>query len=92
MSQRRFNIRMSEQIASQIDTLCIETGLYESASEYFRDITRHDLARREEENLQKIGDILEPLLGRPFEECEPFEPKKDLEEMTKRYLAKKEAE
>lgn len=62
MIQRRYNIRVSEQMASQIDVFCIESGLYENASEYFRDIMRQDLARREEVYFKKIGELLEPLL------------------------------
>lgn len=92
MAQRRYNIRVSEEMASKIDIFCIESGLYENASEYFRDVMRQDLERREQESLRKIGEMLEPLLGQPLDDCKPFEPEKDMEEMTKSYLARKEAQ
>lgn len=92
MTQKRYNIRVSEQMASQIDVFCIESGLYENASEYFRDIMRQDLARREEAYLKKFGELLEPLLGQPIDDCEPFDSEKDLKQMRKAYLSKQGAQ
>ncbi len=92
MAQKRYNIRVNEPLANHIEAMCGEDGFYENASEYFRDLARHDFERIEEEKIRRINEVLEPLLGRPVEECEPFDPEKDLEEIERQYLAEKESQ
>lgn len=52
----RINARLSRPLAEFVDRMVGETGLYETPSEYVRDLIRRDMERREGQLIQ--GAIL----------------------------------
>jgi antitoxin ParD1/3/4 len=47
MSSVRINARLSGPLATFVEKMVDETGLYETPSEYIRDLIRHDMEQRE---------------------------------------------
>lgn len=47
MSLTRINARLSGPLATFVEKMVDETGLYETPSEYIRDLIRHDMEQRE---------------------------------------------
>ena len=91
MKQNRVHVRLPDPLANHVAEMCGEGGLYDNASEFFRDLARQHYEKIEQGKILKLNAKLAPLLNRPIEECLPFEPEKDLAEMKQRYLAKKDA-
>lgn len=48
----RINARLSQPLAEFVGRMVGETGLYETPSEYIRDLIRRDMARREAQMVQ----------------------------------------
>jgi antitoxin ParD1/3/4 len=48
----RINARLSQPLAEFVDRMVGETGLYETPSEYVRDLIRRDMERREGQIVQ----------------------------------------
>ena len=48
----RINARLSRPMAEFVGRMVGETGLYETPSEYVRDLIRHDMERRESQFVQ----------------------------------------
>lgn len=71
----RINARLSQPLAEFVDRMVGETGLYETPSEYVRDLIRRDMERREGQLLQDAilagyGDLA---AGRIFASTGDFE-------------------
>ncbi len=49
----RINARLSQPLAEFVDRMVGETGLYETPSEYVRDLIRRDMERREGQFVQE---------------------------------------
>jgi len=49
----RINARLSQPLAEFVDRMVGETGLYETPSEYVRDLIRRDMERREGQLVQE---------------------------------------
>ncbi|WP_298292665.1 ribbon-helix-helix domain-containing protein [Thiomonas sp.] len=49
----RFNARLSQPLAEFVDRMVGETGLYETPSEYVRDLIRRDMKRRDGQFVQE---------------------------------------
>lgn len=88
-NQHRVNVRIPGCIYNHIQEICGEDGLYENASEFFRDLARRHYEQSENEKLLRLNATLAPLLNRPIEEFTPFDAEKDLEEIERQYLAEK---
>ncbi|MBP9063479.1 MAG: CopG family transcriptional regulator [Aquabacterium sp.] len=49
----RINARLSQPLAEFVDRMVGETGLYETPSEYVRDLIRRDMERRDSQFVQE---------------------------------------
>lgn len=90
MSERstsdRINARLSGALSEFVSRMVGETGLYETPSEYIRDLIRRDMERREGQLAQEsiLAGYRDMATGRTFESSGDF--KADM-----KTLAKKEA-
>jgi len=75
----RINARLSQPLAEFVNRMVGESGLYETPSEYVRDLIRHDMERREGGLLQEavLAGYRDLAAGRLFESSGDF--KADME-------------
>jgi antitoxin ParD1/3/4 len=83
----RINARLSQPLADFVGRMVGESGLYETPSEYVRDLIRRDMERRESQRLQDaiLAGYRDVAAGRVFDSGGDF--KADMAQ-----LASKEAE
>jgi antitoxin ParD1/3/4 len=64
----RINARLSQPLAEFVERMVGEAGLYETPSEYVRDLIRHDMERREGPIMQSaiLGGYRDLATGRVF--------------------------
>ena len=64
----RINARLSQPLAEFVDRMVGEAGLYETPSEYVRDLIRRDMERREGQIFQDsiLSDYRDLAAGRVF--------------------------
>ncbi len=67
-------IRVSGTLRNFINERAGEHGLYESASEYLRDLIRHDYEKAEQHKWDRLSRELQPGMQAPQSEFEPFDP------------------
>lgn len=70
----RINARLSKPLAEFIGRMVGETGLYETPSEYVRDLIRRDMERRESQFVQDaiLSGYRDLAAGRMFESTGDF--------------------
>ena len=68
-------IRLSGPLRRFIDSRSCEDGLYESASEYLRDLVRHDFEKEERRKWASLISELQPALKADESEFVPFDVK-----------------
>ena len=71
----RINARLSRPLAEFVGRMVGETGLYETPSEYIRDLIRRDMERREDQLVQDaiLAGYRDLAAGRLFESSGDFE-------------------
>jgi antitoxin ParD1/3/4 len=64
----RINARLSQPLAEFVDRMVSEAGLYETPSEYVRDLIRRDMERREGQFVQEsiLAGYRDLAAGRAF--------------------------
>ena len=80
----RINARLSKPLAEFVNRMVGETGLYETPSEYVRDLIRRDMERREAELVQEaiLTGYRDLAAGRMFESEGDF--KADMEVLARK--------
>jgi antitoxin ParD1/3/4 len=70
----RINARLSKPLAEFVERMVGETGLYETPSEYVRDLIRRDMERRESQFVQDaiLAGYHDLVAGRMFESSGDF--------------------
>lgn len=70
----RINARLSRPLAEFVERMVGETGLYETPSEYVRDLIRRDMERRESQFMQDaiLTGYRDLAAGRVFESSGDF--------------------
>jgi antitoxin ParD1/3/4 len=70
----RINARLSQPLSNFVNRMVGETGLYETSSEYVRDLIRRDMERREGELVQEavLAGYRDLAAGRVFESSGDF--------------------
>lgn len=70
----RINARLSKPLAEFVDRMVGEAGLYETPSEYVRDLIRRDMERREGQYVQEaiLAGYRDLAAGRVFESSGDF--------------------
>ena len=70
----RINARLSQPLAEFVGRMVGEAGLYETPSEYVRDLIRRDMERREEQLAQEaiLAGYRDTAAGRVFESSGDF--------------------
>lgn len=70
----RINARLSKPLAEFVGRMVGETGLYETPSEYVRDLIRRDMERRESQFVQDaiLSGYRDLAAGRMFESTGDF--------------------
>ncbi len=70
----RINARLSKPLAEFVGRMVGETGLYETPSEYIRDLIRRDMERRESQFVQDaiLSGYRDLAAGRMFESSGDF--------------------
>jgi len=71
----RINARLSQPLADFVDRMVGEAGLYETPSEYVRDLIRRDMERREGQLVQDaiLAGYRDLAAGRVFESTGDFD-------------------
>ncbi len=77
----RINARLSQPLAEFVDRMVGEAGLYETPSEYVRDLIRRDMERRDGQLVQEaiLAGYRDLAAGRVFASSGDF--KADMEEL-----------
>lgn len=70
----RINARLSQPLAAFVDRMVGQAGLYETPSEYVRDLIRRDMERREGQFVQDaiLAGYQDVAAGRVFESSGDF--------------------
>jgi len=87
MIQARINTRLPEQLALHVAYMCEEKGLYETSSEFIRDLIRQHYEKTEAEKLQNFKAKLVPGANAGIEEFIKVDPSEQLEKFKLRYKA-----
>ena len=76
----RINARLSQPLAEFVDRMVGESGLYETPSEYVRDLIRRDMERREGQLVQDaiLAGYRDLAAGRVFTSTGDFEADMEL--------------
>lgn len=90
MKEHRINARLPEALALHVYEECGESGQYDSASEYIRDLVRQDLKSKEQEKWKRLKSKLVEAANAPFEDFVEVDPEASIEEFKQRCKAKKE--
>ncbi len=64
------NVRLPEELQAFVKARTDGAGIYDSTSEYIRDLIRHDYDRAEEQKWQKLEALLRPGLDADEEDFE----------------------
>jgi len=91
MKQNRVHVRLPDPLAHHVEEMCGEGGLYDNASEFFRDLARQHYEKMEQEKILKLNAKLAPLLNRPLSECVEIDPESSIEEFKQRCRAKRKS-
>jgi antitoxin ParD1/3/4 len=80
----RINARLSQPLAAFVDRMVGQAGLYETPSEYVRDLIRRDMERREGQFVQDaiLAGYQDLAAGRVFESSRDF--KADMEALDRK--------
>ena len=89
MKKNRINANVPESLADHVNIMCGESGFYENASEYIRDLIRQDLVRVEHEKTEKLKLKLAPRINRPVNEFIKVDPEAAMQEFKQRCRAKR---
>ena len=68
------NVRLSGALRQFIEERSGPTGLYENASEYIRDLIRHDFEREERQRWAWLTQALTPGMNAHEDEFQAFDP------------------
>lgn len=82
-------IRVSGPLRRFIDQRAGDGGLYESASEYLRDLIRHDFEKEDNRKWTALADELKPALNAKQSEFVPFDAQSIIKDAKARHGAKK---
>ena len=91
MKQNRVHVRLPDSLAHHVEEMCGEDGLYDNASEFFRDLARQHYEKTEHEKIIKLNSKLAPLLNRPLSECIEIDAGSSIEEFKQRCRAKRKS-
>jgi len=87
MLQNRINTRLPEQLALHVAYMCEEKGLYETSSEFVRDLIRQHYEKTETEKLQNFKAKLVSGANAGIEEFVEINLSEQLEKFKLRYKA-----
>ena len=82
-------IRVSGPLRRFIDQRAGDNGLYESASEYLRDLIRHDFEAEEHRKWSALAQELKPAIDAKQSEFVAFDAKSIIKDAKARHGAKK---
>ncbi len=85
MAQSRINTRLPQQLASYVDEICGPHGLYETASEFVRELIRQHYEKSELHKWQNLNSKLAPGANADISEFEQVNPDEQLKQFKNRY-------
>lgn len=89
MAQTRINTRLPMQLASYVDEICGPQGLYETASEFVRELIRQHYEKSEIGKWQALNTRLAHGANADISEFNEINPEEQLKQFKDRYKNEK---
>jgi len=89
MIQSRINTRLPQQLASYVEEICGPHGLYETTSEFIRELIRQHYEKNELHKWQTLNNRLAPGANANINEFEQINPEKQIKQFKNKYKNEK---